>query len=154
MANKMKFDLQCNERFLDQLEDKRLNAQRMQSTLCSNRAPSRYPGLYEAEDIDDGRLDHEAAARHFVTADDVVDDREPYVVTAEDDEMDPGEERAILATIFSETERQKPRGPRSTKNYCAEYRARLHSIKIILVSNGSRHVPYTSPKVQAAIEKR
>jgi hypothetical protein len=76
--------IKANEKFFDMLEDKRLNAERVRAKMSSNRAPSRYPGLYEAEDIDDGRLDPEpAAARHFVTANE-VEAPEPYIPDEDD----------------------------------------------------------------------
>ncbi len=60
------------ERFLDKMEIDRLDAERVRNSFASQRIPSFYPG-YDAEDVDDGRLDP-IVGTGFVRIEDVPND--------------------------------------------------------------------------------
>jgi len=75
------------EKILDQFEDRRSRAEELCGTFCGKQPPSRYPGLYDAEDIDDGRLDP-SERTGYVAVDQIPDPHEPYTEEGEEDGME------------------------------------------------------------------
>lgn len=144
---------ELNAKPLDEMDDRRLRAENLKSSFSGQYAPS-FHHFYDAAELDHGNNDRRAKTSVYKKVETIIDDSEPYVPDEED--IKDAQCLAVAETLASLTpgERKPPRAPRSNVKYCEEYRARLSSIKVVLISHGGRHVPYTSPKLLSAIEKR
>ncbi len=133
------------EAFLDQCEMRRLRTESPHTSFCGHGPPSPYPGLYAAEDVDDGRLDHEARRPHFVRADNVIDEREPYPLDEEDEAILLGDaQRGSRLPSWEGTELPaRERGYPMPSTVLGFHRRKPPLENVLVRRPDGRFVPYT-----------
>lgn len=128
--------------FLDKMEDRRMNAEDIQSRFASTTTPAFYPG-YDADDVDDGRLD-QICSTGFIPVGEIPDEQ------ADENDLtdDLGDEivwRPQASTTATE-DAERPRAPASRQKYCKSHRDRfVDNVKFIgIVRRGVGIVPYST----------
>jgi hypothetical protein len=137
---------ETSNKALDEIEDRRMNAERMRGKFCGSNPPSRYIGLYDAVEVDDGRLDPFERSG-FISDDQIPDDHEPYV--EEDDE-----EYLVSGGLPPAPTKATPHGPRSSQNYAKSYYDRLPPLSCVtVIIKGRGQVPYKEVREQLRTQR-
>lgn len=127
------------ENFCDAMELRRINADCIQASFVSKRPPSFYPG-YDAEEIDDGRLDPIVETGFIRTVE--IPDFHQEDETGDLEDSDG--EAVVLASEPGSTVRTAPKGPRSNVDYRPQYRAHWGKVRFVGVLRRGRVVPYST----------
>jgi hypothetical protein len=137
------------EMILDKFEDRRVCAEQLCGTLCGKQPPSRYPGFYDAEEVDDGRLDP-FERTGYVAVDQIPDDHEPYEEEGEEDTR----EYLVSGKLPPTSTKATPHGPRSRINYARRYYEKLPPLSCVnVIVQGRGLVPYKEVRGQFRSKK-